>query len=31
LPEDIETFDPGEPGVDIEELEPDEEVDPELP
>jgi type I restriction enzyme S subunit len=31
LPEDIETFDPGEPGVDIEELEPGEEEDPELP
>jgi type I restriction enzyme S subunit len=31
LPEEIETLDAGEPGVDTEELEPDEEVDPELP
>jgi type I restriction enzyme S subunit len=31
LPEDIETLDAGQPGVDTEELEPDEEVDPELP
>lgn len=31
LPEEIETLNAGEPGVDIEELEPDEEEDPELP